>query len=138
MKSEKNMNGAKFIEGGEVVELTIEVDVIEDINSIICGFIMKNEKGLTLLGDNTDNSIMSKEKVMAREGSKIKATFIFTMPLLPLGNYTITVSIAEGNQSNHRILNWRNDAILLESLYSGVAAGLAGVPMHTIKLEVDR
>ena len=138
MKSEKNMNGTKFIEGGEVVELVIEAEVIKDINCIICGFIMKNEKGLTLLGDNTENSLMSKEKVIATEGSRIKATFIFTMPLLPVGNYAITVSVAEGNQSNHRILKWRNDAILLESLYSGVAAGLAGVPMHTIKMEVNK
>ena len=59
--------------------------------------------------------------------------FVFTIPLLPAGDYTITVSIADGIRV-HEILDWRNDALVLQSQCNSIAAGLAGVPMHNIKM----
>ena len=123
------------IVGGELVSLTIEFVANKEINSFIGGFIMKNDKGLTLLGDNSYNKIESKQRSKAKRGEVISIEFIFTMPLLRAGQYSITTSIAEGSVENHKILHWQNDSILLESECTSIAAGIAGVPMQAINIK---
>ena len=62
---------------------------------------------------------------------------MLTMPLLPKGDYSITISIAEGDLTQHRILHWVNDAIVIKSMCTNVAAGLAGIPMHSISIKKE-
>ena len=107
----------------------------EDITELIIGFILKNSKGLALLGDNTLSSLPSKVVKEARKGDTIKTTFIFTLPLLSQGDYSITAALARGDQNNHEILHWMNDAIILRSRCTSIAAGQAGVPMHAIEVK---
>lgn len=121
--------------GGELVSLTIEFIANKEINSFIGGFIMKNDMGLTLLGDNSYNKIESKQKNKAKRGEIISIEFIFTMPLLRAGKYSITTSVAEGSVENHKILHWQNDSILVESECTSIAAGIAGVPMQAINIK---
>ncbi len=71
----------------------------------------------------------------ANRGDRIETKFIFTLPLLSKGEYSITVALASGSQDNHEIIHWVNDALILKSECSSIAAGLAGVPMHTIEME---
>ena len=72
-------NDGNIISGGELVEISIEWQSNRNINSFICGFILKNEMGLTLLGDNTANKIG--ENNISMEGEILKVDFAFTMPL---------------------------------------------------------
>ena len=65
----------------------------------------------------------------------VKIRLGVTIPLLPSGEYSITASVADGDQKQHKILHWKNDAIVLQSQCSSVAAGLAGIPMHSIIME---
>ena len=81
-----------------------------------------------MAGDNTSNRLEDHENLVAKVDEIMKAEFIFTMPLLPSGEYSITVSIASGNLEKHSILHWVNDAIILTSQCSSIAAGLAGIP----------
>ena len=119
--------------GGEIVKLSIKL-IVNRIDNVIMGFILKNDKGLTLLGDNTYNAFTQTGRIGASEKEILVCDFIFTIPLLPPGDYTITVSIADGNLEVHEILDWRNDALVLQSQCDSVAAGLAGVPMHNIRM----
>ena len=123
--------------GGEIVELTIEIDALQRMDNVIAGFIVKNDKGLILFGDNTLNGIPGEIIKKADKGSTISAKFIFTMPMLPKGEYTISLSVAEGDQKNHRICHWLNDAILLQSTNTTINAGMAGIPMHSIRMRVN-
>ena len=123
--------------GGEIVELTIEIEAIEEAKDIIAGFIVKNDRGLILFGDNTLNGIPSETIRFAEKGSTASAVFLFTMPMLPKGEYTISLSVAEGDQNNHRISHWINDAILLRSTNTTINAGMAGIPMHSIRMKVN-
>lgn len=123
--------------GGEIVELTIEIDAMEKLNNVIAGFIVKNDKGLILFGDNTLNGIPGEIIKLADKGSTISARFIFTMPMLPKGEYTISLSVAVGDQKNHQICHWLNDAILLQSTNTTINAGMAGIPMHSIRMKVN-
>jgi len=133
----KNLNqteqGGAVIEGGELVHLIIKVKAIEQIERVIIGFLLKNDKGIVLLGDNTGDTNENKEYI-ASNGTMITAEFIFTMPLLPKGEYSITSSVARGTLESHNILHWVNDSLILVSHCTSIAAGLAGVAMHSIKL----
>ena len=61
----------------------------------------------------------------------------FTLPILPLGDYTITVALAEGTQQDHVQHHWMHEALLLKSHSSSVSTGLVGVPMSNIRMSVQ-
>ena len=64
------------------------------------------------MGENTNNKI---ERVLSHdinEGQIINAQFIFTIPLLPKGQYSVSVSVASGSQEDHEILTWQNEALV--------------------------
>ena len=58
------------------------------------------------------------------------------MPILPVGNYSITAAIANGTQEDHIQHHWIHDAILFRSESSSVCTGLIGIPMEAIDIEV--
>jgi lipopolysaccharide transport system ATP-binding protein len=58
------------------------------------------------------------------------------MLILPVGDYSITVALAEGTQSDPVQHHWVHDALLLKSHSSSVSTGLVGVPMSNIRLSV--
>lgn len=124
--------------GGERIVLQINAVANEKIDRPIIGFLLKNDKGLTLLGDNTLNSrtqLLGQATSSIDQGQTYQAEFEFTLPLLPQGKYSFTISLAEGTQLCHNQLHWMNDALVFESINDCVAAGLAGVPMHRISLQ---
>ena len=123
------------ITGGEIIALRINCEEKEDIRNLILGFILKNSSGLTLLGDNTYNAALTRD-IEVKKGDHIDVDFIFTIPLLPKGDYSITASVAEGNIEEHTILHWVNDIIILRSECSNIAAGLAGIPVHSINIKI--
>jgi len=124
--------------GGERVTLRIVGQAHREIKAPIVGFILKNDRGLTLLGDNTLNSYKHTQAPTIKPGCHYQAEFEFTMPLLPPGNYSITASLAEGTQLNHIQLHWVNDALIFSSSCTSIAAGLAGTAMHDIRLELTK
>lgn len=128
-------HGMNVIMGGELVSLEIVIKTYGYIKSPIIGFLLKNDKGVTLVGENSFNTFRMNKIKNLDEGMKIRTTFAFTIPLLPSGDYSITASVADGDQKQHKILHWKNDAIVLQSQCSSIAAGLAGIPMHSIIME---
>ena len=127
--------GINIIMGGEMVNLEIVITTHGYIKSPIIGFLLKNDKGVTLVGENSFNTLRVDKIKNLDTGMKIRTMFEFTIPLLPSGDYSITASVADGDQKQHKILHWKNDAIVLQSQCSSVAAGLAGIPMHSIIME---
>ena len=87
-----------------------------------------------MLGDNTLNALTDASQTSVKKGMLIKTRFIFTIPILPQGEYSITVAAAEGTQKDHIIHHWLNDALILKSSCTSIAAGLAGVAMHSIEI----
>lgn len=126
--------------GGESVTLKINVLANKNIEYPAIGFVVKNSKGLILFGENTLNSLENISGIRSEcpitTGDIFVAEFEFTMPLLPADNYSFTVSVAEGSQHDHKVLQWANDALLFESSQTLISAGLAGIPMHMISLRI--
>lgn len=122
--------------GGEDVCIRIEVTVLQDIDSPIVGFYIKDRLGQPLFGDNTYLTYRT-TPMSATAGSTIAAEFRFSMPILPVGDYSIAVAVASGTQDQHVQHHWIHDAMIIKSLSSSVSTGLVGIPMHEISMELD-
>ena len=134
IKDASDERNIKYIRGGEIIKLIIDAKLKKEINRPIVGFILKDSKGQTIMGDNTYNHDCPMFGKKIEKGTTLSAEFLFTVPLLKKGKYSITVAIANGDQEIHEILHWINDVMILGSECSSVAAGLAGVPMHSVKM----
>ena len=56
-------------------------------------------------------------------GACFQASFDFSMPIMPLGDYTISVAVAEGSQVEHVQHQWVHDALAFKVHSSSVATG---------------
>ena len=125
-----------WIVGGEKVTLRVTVHAYQDLDAPIIGFHIKDRLGQSLFGDNTFLSY-KEQPVNCKEGNELQADFTFNMPLLPAGEYSITIAIANGTQEIHEQHHWIHDAVLFKSESSSVVTGLVGIPMREVKLQAS-
>jgi len=126
-----------WIVGGEIISLMIKCRVNIALKSPIVGFFIKDHLGQTLFGENTFLTYMSKP-VRVLEEEALQAQFTFRMPLLPVGDYSVSVAIADGTQEEHIQHHWFHDALVFKSHASIICHGLLGLPMRKIQLSVIR
>lgn len=124
----------KWVIGGELVTLRITAAVKEKLAMPIIGFNIKNDLGQPLFGDNTYISYAN-NPIQVNASDYLIAEFRFRMPRFPLGNYSISVAVAEGSQESHSFQHWISDAICFESSRSSVDGSLIGIPMIDITLK---
>lgn len=130
---DKNGAPLSWVVGGETVCLMIRCLTQVDLYNPIIGFYVKDRLGQNLFGDNTFITYRSKPLTILA-GQSFEARFKFSMPLLPVGDYSICAAIAEGTQETHIQHHWIHDALLFRSHSSSVCTGLIGVPMQDIKM----
>ncbi len=126
-------NQLSWIVGGEDVILRVEIVAHIRIDSPIIGFFVKDKLGQSLFGDNSWITYMD-EPVIASENQILTAEFAFNMPRLPAGNYSISVAVASGTQTEHIQHQWIHDAINFKSESTSVSSGIIGIPMQCITL----
>lgn len=126
-------NGLHWVVGGEMVRLVVQIQVAQDLDQPIVGFYVKDRLGQTLFGDNSYLSYHH-NPVATPAGELLTATFEFAMPILPQGDYSIAVAVANGTQHDHVQHHWIHDALLFKSHSSATATGLVGVPMKAITI----
>lgn len=119
--------------GGEEVALVVRCDVVGTLASPIVGFVVKDRLGQALFGDNTFLYYQDRP-VLAVAGRRLEATFTFRMPIMPSGEYSVCVAIAEGSQHEHVQHHWVDDALIIKSHSSSIVTGLVGVPMVAVSL----
>lgn len=121
--------------GGAPVFLAVEFDVTETMSSIIVGFMVKDRLGQVLFGEN--NCLFEGQAQReAQPGRCYQATYGFTLPYLPIGDYVITVAIASGlNESSHIQHCWVHDAMLFSVIESHVVHGLMGIPVFSCSIQ---
>ena len=122
-----------WITGGEIVRLQVRGEAVRDLDSAIVGFFLKDRLGQHLIGDNTYLTYADCP-VAVMAGMKLEATFEFRMPILPIGQYSFDIALANGTQHDHQQAEWIHDAIVLESHATSVSTGLVGIPMRAIIL----
>lgn len=134
--SDEEGHPLSWIVGGELVKLRVGVEAINDIRSIIVGFYIKDNLGQMLFGDNTYLTY-ELEPIKISANDRIEAVFSFQMPLLPIGNYSISAAVASGTQEEHLQHHWLHDAIIFKSHSSFVSSGLVGIPMKNISMTLQ-
>ncbi len=123
-----------WVVGGENVIFRVRAEAQSHVAGPIIGFFVKDRLGQTLFGDNTFLTYRQNPLNM-RPGESIEARFAFTMPILPAGDYTVCVALAEGTQENHVQHHWIHDAMQFRSHSSSVSTGLIGIPMRSVHMK---
>lgn len=125
-----------WVVGGEMVTLVARARAQVAIQQPIVGFFLKDKHGQTLFGDNTYLTYLDAPPIIGA-GDVFRAAFVFPMPILPVGDYSFDVAIADGSQMEHRQLVWGHDVLIVRSVSTSVSTGLVGVPMLDIGIEVE-
>ncbi|WP_295392830.1 ABC transporter ATP-binding protein [uncultured Thiodictyon sp.] len=122
-----------WVVGGEEVILEIRCVALTAIPALIVGFLVKDRLGQPLFGDNTYLTYRNAPCNLG-PGEKITARFAFRMPVLPVGDFSVTIAVAEGSQQDHIQHQWIHDALTFKSHTTSVCQGLIGIPMKKIEL----
>jgi len=130
-----DMTPLSWIVGGEQVVMSVTANVMQNIDSPIIGFYIKDRLGQVLFGDNTYLTYCD-DALSVKADTEISAQFHFHMPFLPKGEYSVCVAIAMGSNESHVQLEWIHDAMILRSESSHITTGLVGIPMQKIEISI--
>lgn len=123
-----------WVVGGEMVTISIFVQAITKLRQPIIGFLVRNHLGQNLFGDNTYLTTLN-DDIKTKPDQLLIGEFTFIMPILPLGDYSVTVAVSDGTQQEHVVHQWIHDAIIFKSHATSTSTGLIGIPMHSIVLK---
>jgi lipopolysaccharide transport system ATP-binding protein len=117
----------------ENVEIKFAMKSYETVDRVICGFNLKNHLGQVIFGENTlaQSSRTSYSTVC---DSSFSCSFIFRMPKLGTGIYSIDVAVAEGDAVWHQQLHWIYDAVFIEFVYEKIAPNILNVDIDEIRI----
>lgn len=122
--------------GGEKVRMVIHAKANEALISPILGFLVRDRLGQDLFGENTlPYTVQTPRPVEA--GQNFRAEFVFTLPMLPNGQYAVMASVANGDLYNNVQHHYLHDALIINVSSSKVRWGLVGVPFERIALETQ-
>lgn len=121
------------LNGGELVELHVRSLAKANIQSPIIGFLVKNPRGVEIFGENTLHDLRA-GPLYFEAGEEYQTIFRFIFPLLPSGDYTLTVTVADGDFYQHKQLVWRSDILVLRVAAERFRYGLIGVKDTTVSV----
>jgi lipopolysaccharide transport system ATP-binding protein len=119
--------------GGECVGLRVVCRAKAQVHSPIVGFMVKDRLGQIIFADNTYLTY-SQTPVPVEQNEEFEAYFEFYMPVMPVGDYAIAVSVADGTQQDHVQHHWIHEALVFKVHSSMVCFGLIAVPMNRIEI----
>jgi len=118
--------------GGEHVVLKIRATAHQSLQSPLIGFFVKDRLGQSLFGEHTYTYVQPPMQVEA--ATLLEASFRFTLPLLPNGEYSMTVSIADGDPYANTQHCWLHDAVLIQVSSPKLRYGLIGIPFDEVTM----
>ncbi|SET49639.1 lipopolysaccharide transport system ATP-binding protein [Marinobacter segnicrescens] len=121
--------------GGETVRLRIRTEAYDNFSQPILGFLVKDRLGQDLFGENT-LPFSAFNPLKLKMGQILEGEFVFTLPMLPNGQYAIMASFADGDLHNNVQHHWLHDAIILHISSSKVRWGLVGINFDKVSLNI--
>ena len=123
-----------IFQGGETVRMVIRAIAHQDMDRPILGFLVRDRLGQDLFGENTlPFTDLNPRPVVA--GTAFESEYVFRLPMLPNGQYTVMASLADGDLYNNVQHHWLHDALILNVSSSKVRWGLVGVHFEKIELK---
>lgn len=120
--------------GGERVVLHILAVAHQSLEMPILGFLVRDRLGQDLFGENTFEFTCARPTPVVA-GDKFLAKFTFRLPMLPNGNYSVMVSVADGTLADHIQHHWLHDALLFTVSSTKNRYGLVGIPFEQVTME---
>ena len=125
-----------LVTGNDDLILSIQFVAHRIIRHPVVGFQIKDRLGQAIFADNSFLTYQL-EPLSVAKGSNVVAKFKFCLPILPVGDYSMTAAIAEFIQNTHIQLHWIHDALAIKSQPRSICYGLVGIPMKEIKLSTS-
>jgi len=101
------------IEVGEIAALIINVEILEDVPTLVLGVAIRNNFGQVIFGTNTWHS----EQVQFEVKKLEKYTYCFQFPnLLGVGNYSVSISLSGSDKHLNSNYEWRDFALVFSSI----------------------
>ncbi len=120
-----------YIHGGEHVRLSVALVAESRMNQAIVGFLVRDRLGQVVFGENT-YSHYGDSGLTLDEKQNVEVGFEFLMPSLQSGDYSITVAVAQGTQSDHLQHHWIHDALIIHARPDRVCPGVIAIPMSKV------
>lgn len=124
-----------IFEGGEKVRMVIRARAYEPLENPILGFLLRDRLGQDLFGENTLSFTAVKPSPI-KAGQEFVGTFVFSLPMLPNGQYVVMASVADGDRYNNVQHHYLHDALIVNVSSSKIRYGLVGVPFERVTLEL--
>lgn len=128
-----NGDSNPVFQGGELVRLVIDAIANEPLDQPILGFIVKDRLGQDLFGENTLPFTTSQPQSI-EAGQRFQSDFVFTLPMLPNGQYAVMASVANGDLYTNVQHHYLHDALIINVSSSKVRWGLVGIPFESVSL----
>lgn len=107
-------------------ETHIVVECLSDIDSMIIGFVLENNKGLPLFDIN--NFISQQEVIKGKKGQIIEIVYRYKLPRIMNGLYLVGAAVADGTQSRHEMLTWLHGVMQLDVINEGYNSSYIEIP----------
>ncbi len=134
-----NDSSAIYFSGGEQTSIHFCFSSIVSVRSLIVGFVVRDKMGQALFGENNLGwKSAPQEATSLPSNTRVEGKFIFQMPILVKGQYSITLAISDGTQDEHEVLAWFPDAITFYSTSSKRTTGLVGIPIDNFVINSIR
>lgn len=104
----------------------VVIECLEDVNNIIIGFVLENNKGLPLFDIN--NFINQGEVISGKKGEIIEIIYDYVLPRIMNGIYLVGAAVASGTQSKHKMLTWLHGIMELEVVNMGYNSSYIEIP----------
>jgi len=123
-------------EPGQALELRINCKVARKIDEVVVAFIVRNSLGRAIFSDDTAR-IENGHDTAARPGELFSAKFIFHLPFLVTGEYSIEAFVLARATSSARLLARLIDSSFLSVHSRHIGGGLANIPVIETSLEAE-
>jgi lipopolysaccharide transport system ATP-binding protein len=133
MTIEVGKESNEVLKGGEIVKMSITAVAHEDMDRPVLGFLVRDKLGQDLFGENTLSFTALHPQIVTR-GQQFRAEFVFKLPMLPNGDYSIMTSLADGDLYNHVQHHWLHNALMMHVASSKVRYGLVGIEFKKAEL----
>lgn len=129
-------NDVSCLNVDERYRLHIVVDFYENMENMIFGFVLENNKGLPLFDIN--NYINQQQGIRGIAGEVTEAIYEFEMPRLMQGTYILSTAVAEGTQEKHKMHTWLHGVGNIEIINRGFNSSYIEIPADIMVEQVKR
>jgi lipopolysaccharide transport system ATP-binding protein len=128
-----------MVRGGQDVCLSVLIACHRTFEFPAVGLVFKDRLGQSVYAEGTTWAYEGKyEEVRFTQGERVRVDFLFPMPVLIEGNYSIAVAVAEGFGHEHVQHHLMHDALALKSISSRLLHGITGFSDVRIRMRFFR